>query len=337
MKKLSIKVLGLMLLAVLGLSFGQTGVYAEGEDATSVQTTGTSISITPVSNVITLAANSTYDYTFKVTNGGDSDMRFEVYAAPYSYTLVEGDDEYKLGFSNENSYTQIVRWISFMNSDGNFVERPIFVAGPGETVEVAYRITTPVDIPGGGQYAVLFAHTLSNSAGGSGIKTEASPGLVIYGRSSGETKKKAAISGLEIKKEYTKKKGGSEETIKHINASAKIKNEGNVDFTALGTLKVDSILGFGGSYETESGEAAISVIPESELTLTDEWKETPWFGFFKVTWTVMAAGQTETIESVVVLIPATVIIIAIILLTALAFWIIILVRKRKARRSKYLV
>ena len=336
MKKILTKVLGLAALVALGLTFGQSGVYAE-EETTGVDTSGTSISITPVSNVISLSANSTYDYTFKVTNGGDSDMRFEVYAAPYSYTYVEDENEYKLGFSKENSYTQITRWISFKNVDGNFVERPIFTAGPGETVEVAYRITTPADMPGGGQYAVLFAHTLSTTTGGSGIKTEASPGLVVYGRASGETRKKATISDLKIEKEYTRTKGGKDESVKHINASAKIKNEGNVDFSALGTLKVESIFGFGGSYETETGDAAISIIPETELTLTDEWKDTPWFGFFKVTWTVMAAGQTETIESVVVLIPATVIIIAIVVLTALAFWIIILVRKRKAHRSKYIV
>ena len=335
MKKLSISVLGLALLAALGL--GQATAVRAEDDATSVEALGTSISITPVSNVISLDANSTYDYTFKVTNGGDSDMRFEVYAAPYSYTFVEEEDEYKLGFSKENTYTQITRWISFRNSEGNFVERPIFVAGPGETVEVAYRITTPADIPGGGQYAVLFAHTLSSNTGGSGIKTEASPGLVIYGRSSGETRKQSSISNLDIVKEYTKKKGANEETVHHIRATAKVKNEGNVDFTALGTLKVDNVLGFGGSYETESGEAAISVIPETELELSDEWKETPWFGFFKVTWTVMAAGRTETVERFIVIIPATMIIVIILVLTALALCIIIKVRKRKASRSKYLV
>ena len=336
MKKHLTKVLGLALAVVLGLAFCQTAnVRAEGEEE-SLEAPGTSISITPVSNVISLNASSSYDYTFKVTNGGTTDMRFEVYAAPYSYTFVEEDDEYKLGFTNENTYTQITRWITFMDKDGKFVERPIFTAAPGETVEVAYRITTPDSIPGGGQYAVIFAHTLSSSNAGSGIRTEASPGLVIYGRSSGQTIKKATISGLSIEKEVTHRKGGKEETFKYINASAKIKNEGNVDLTAIGKLKVESILGFGGSYETD-GSAAISVIPETELELSDEWEGTPWFGFFKVTWTVMAAGQTETIESVVVLIPATVIIVAIILLTALALWIIILVRKRKARRSKYLV
>ena len=334
MKKLTISALSLALLAILGLGHATTALA--DDEATGIEAPGTSISITPVSNVISLSPNSTYDYTFKVTNGGDSDMRFEVYAAPYSYTFVESESEYKLGFSKENNYTQITRWITFKNTDGNFVERPIFVAAPGATVEVAYRITTPADMPGGGQYAVLFAHTLSSNTGGSGIKTEASPGLVVYGRASGETRKKAAISDLKIEKEYTKMKSGKEESVKHINASAKIKNEGNVDFTALGTLKVENILGFGGSYETETGNAAISIIPETELTLKDEWEETPWFGFFKVTWTVLAAGQTETIESVVVIIPATMIIIAILVLTALAFWIIILVRKRKARRSKYI-
>ena len=337
MKKLLTKILGLALVAALGLTFVGSNVVraeeGEGEEETSI---GTSISITPVSNVITLSAASTYDYSFKVTNGGDSDMRFEVYSAPYSYTYAEDEDEYKLGFSRENNYTQITRWISFKDNNGNYVEKPVYTAGPGATVEVFYRITTPESIPAGGQYAVIFAHTLSSSTSGSGIRTEASPGLIVYGRATGETIKTTEITNLQINNSLERNKGANTETVNHINAKAKVKNTGNVDFTAIGLMKVQGILG-NSYYETPGEHSAISVIPDSELTVSDEWKETPWFGFFKVTWTVIAAGQTETIEKVVFIIPITLILIVIILLTALAFWIIMRIRRRKERRSKYMI
>lgn len=325
------------LLFILALVFAAlpftASVYAEDEaPAESSEEGGTSISISPVSNIVSIEGNKTYDYSFKVTNGGNSEMKFEVYAAPYSYTVSEEDGEYKLGFSRENNYTQITRWITFAGADDNYSEKPVFTAGPKETVEVKYRITTPESIPAGGQYAVLFAHTLSTSEmSGSGIKTEASPGLVVYARASGETIKTSEISNLKIEKTITNKK---KETFNHVNASAKVKNTGNVDLTAVGTMTVQGI--FGRSYyETPAGTAAISVIPETELTLSDEWKETPYFGLFNVTWKVVTAGNTETITAVILILPAPIIVMFLILLTFVTIGVIIRVKKRSARRTRY--
>ena len=331
MKKLSTKLLLGIIIPVLALANLTPLAFAEGEEGNAEPDLSTSISISPVSNIISIEGGQTYDYTFKVTNGGSGEMRFEVSAAPYSYTLSEEDNEYKLGFAHENNYTQITRWITFKDANGNYVEKPVFTAQPNETVEVAYRIVTPESIPAGGQYAVLFAHTLSGSMSTSGIKTEASPGLVVYGRSTGETIKTSEINDLKINQTITNRK---KETFNHINASAKIKNTGNVDFTAIGTLTVQGIFGRA-YYETPAGSAAVSVIPESELTLSDEWEETPYFGLFNVTWKVVTSGKTETITAVILLLPAPIIVAFIILLTIITFWIIISVKKRKARRSRY--
>jgi len=259
-------------------------------------------------------------------------MNFEVYASPYSYTFSETDEEYKLGFSNENNYTQITRWITFKDVNGNFVTNPKFVAQSGESVEITYRISTPSSIPAGGQYAVLFAHTLSSDTTSGGIRTEASPGLVVYGRSNGETVTAGEISDLEL--HQVKVVGEEKKNI--INASAKVKNSGNVDFMAAGTLKVEGIFGRT-YYETPSNQGRISVIPESELKVTDEWEDTPYFGLFKATWTVTAAGESETISQMILIMPAPVIIVMILLLTIIIIWIIIMVRKRKERKSRFMV
>jgi hypothetical protein len=333
-KRASLFALAFAMFGTLSLGALATPAFAEGEEATTTgnELGGTSISISPVSNIISIEGGNTYDYSFKVTNGGDGEMKFEVYAAPYSYTVSEDDGEYKLGFSQENNYTQITRWITFANNEDKYVEKPVFTAGPNETVEVKYRITTPESIPAGGQYAVLFAHTLSSSeVSGSGIKTEASPGLVIYARAAGETLKTSEIRDLAINKTITNRK---KETFTHINASAKIKNTGNVDITAVGTMTVQGI--FGRSYyETPAGTAAISVIPETELTLTDEWEQTPYFGLFNVTWKVVTAGATETITAVILIMPAPIIVLFLILLTFITIGVIIRVKKRSARRARY--
>lgn len=321
------------------LALGGNVVMAEeGEggsnESEELMKAATSISISPVSKILQLEANSVYEDTFKVTNNGSAVMDFEVYASPYSYTFSESENEYKLGFSSENNYTQITRWITFRDVNGDYVENPKFTAQPGESVEVSYKISTPSSIPAGGQYAVLFAHTLSTTTTSSGIKTEASPGLVVYGRSNGETVTSAEISGLELNRNYTDPTTG--ETHTWINASAKAKNTGNVDFMAQGKLKVEGIFGRT-YYETESTQGRVSIIPETELSVSDVWEGTPYFGILKASWTVSAAGETETISTVFFLLPPPIIIGFILLLTIIIIWIIIVVRKRKERRSRFTV
>ena len=234
------KVLALVVTVFLmGATLFNGSIYANETDNGAASGAATSISISPVSEVLQLTPSTTYDDSFKVSNNGDSPMEFEVYAAPYAYIYSEDEDAYKLGFSRENNFTQITRWITFRGADGNYVEKTTFTAEPRSDVEVAYRITTPESIPAGGQYAVLFAHTLSGSADSSGIKTEASPGLVVYGRASGETIIASEISGLAINN--TMMVDGEEKTL--INAVSKVKNTGNVDFMAEGKMKVTGILG----------------------------------------------------------------------------------------------
>jgi hypothetical protein len=105
---------------------------------------------------------------------------------------------------------------------------------------------------------------------------------------------------------------------------------------AIGKMKVDSIIGFS-SYETPENRGKISVIPESELVVSDEWEESPNFGIYKVTWSVTAGDKTDTIEKVVFLIPPLVVVLTIIVLTFVIIWIIMLVRKRKEHRSRLAV
>lgn len=347
MKKTFAKFIAIALLGVLVLfsAIAPMGLaYAEKDEEAENNPLGTSISISPVSKVLQLSPDSTYEDIFSITNDGSENIRFEVYAAPYSYIYSEENDTYTLGFSQENNYTQITRWISVKDKNGNYTSRPTFVAKPGETVEVTYRIATPSSIPDGGQYAVLFAHTLSDSSNVSGIKTEASPGMVIYGRSDGESIISSGISDMKINRNITRdaeiEENGQtitkEMTLNNINASAKVKNTGNLDFNARGVLKVEGVLG-GTYYETPENESRISIIPEAELTISDEWEETPSFGLYKVTWTVTAGDQTETSEMILCLVPPSIIIISIILLTIVIAWIIMVARKRKERRSRFAI
>ena len=344
MKKRIGNLLTAILLALLvGLNFSpvlNVSAEGEGEETPGV---GTSISLTPVSKILQISSEKTYDDTFSVNNDGADPIKIEVYAAPYSYVYSNEEDLYKLGFTNENNYTQISRWITFKDNNGNYTAKPVFQIEPGKSIDISFRITTPSNIPSGGQYAVIFAHTLSSANSGSGIRTEASPGMIVYGRSTeGESTVSAEFSDLKISEEEGK-----------VTGSVKVKNDGNVDFNAKGVLRVEPIIGFS-SYgtdkedgsvhsdsdsgtKTERPETRISVIPETELALTHTWENTPSFGIYKATFTVSVGEKTETVEKIIVRMPLFVIVIIIILLTFLTIWIILMVRKRKERRSRLAV
>lgn len=326
MKKYIIRLASLI---ILMLSFSITlPVFAEEETMVDGVT---SISITPLSKILTLKSGNTYEDSFTVTNNGGSDMKIETYAAPYSYVYSEADDTYNLGFNNENNYTQISRWITFENTSGVYEEKPTFTIAPNSSLEIFYKITTPSSIPAGGQYAVIFAHTLSASISASGIRTEACPGIIVYGRSEeGETKIESTISGLVINKTSTAEDGSVQNL---FNGSAKVKNSGNTDFVASGSLKVTGLFG-DIKYETSDIDGKVSIIPDVELLVSDAWKETPNFGFFRVTWTVKAGGKTESIEKIIFLMSPIAIIISIIILTIIIVGTIILVKKRKVSRSR---
>lgn len=336
MRKTIYKLLSLAL--VLGLGVGLLSVapvWAEdGEGEGENETIGTSISLSPVSKVLELSSKSSYSDSVQIKNDGKEDMDVEVYAAPYSYVYSEEEDTYKLGFSNENNFTQITRWITFKDQGGSWVKKATYSIKPGETLDVAYKVTTPDNIPAGGQYTVIFAHTLSSEMTTSGIKTEASPGMVVYGRSTeGE-----AIATSEISNMTVERKINEESKKENFFASAKVKNTGNVDFSAVGVLKVDAIIGVG-SYETPGtgNNARISVIPESELVVSDEWTDSPDFGIYKVNWTVTAGDSTETVEKIVFVNPVPFILFSIILLTIVIVFVTIKVRRRKERRSRLAV
>ena len=332
-QKIRIVAMSIALLLLAGVLM-PVRVFAEGEEESEeTESSGTSISLMPVSKVLQISGGSNYEDTVTVTNDGDDKIDIEVYAAPYSYVYSEQDNVYKLGFSQENRFTQITRWITFEDTNGEWKNKTTYSIDGHKSLAIKYKISTPDDIPAGGQYAVIFAHTLTAVTSSNGIRTEASPGMVIYGRNNdGEIKTTATISDMTIKL------GIEENGTKRDNfyASAKVKNDGNVDFSAVGKLKVESILG-GGSYETPGDRGRISVIPESELVVHDEWEESPSFGLYKVTWTVTAGDATEVTETVIFVNPLPFIIVTILLLTILIVCIIMGIRKRKERRSRLAV
>lgn len=334
-----------------GLAWAEEAADTSNEDDDRI-----SITISPVAQSFQLHSNSTYEGTLNVTNAGSQPFEFEVFSAPYSLTASEENDDYSPNYNSENNYTQIARWITIRDQTGNFVPslksdtenaaHPTFLAEPGQTIEVLFRVTTPENIPAGGQYAAIFAQTLPKESQESGINALASLGMKVFGRSEeGEAIQSAEINEFALKRtiekevEATADDGSSSlktTTLDHINGFARVKNTGNLDFSARGVLKVTNIFGEV-YYETPENRGIVTIIPESELVVSDEWEETPSFGLYKATWTVTAGDESKMMEMLIFLMPPSAIIITIIVLTIVIIWIIMMVRKRRERRSRFAI
>lgn len=339
MKKIIKTVFAVTMLLSMGVV---GGAYAEGEETTTTANNNevqASLTLSPVSKTLQISSDSVYDDSISVTNDSDQVTTVSIYPKPYSYVYSEQDDDYKLGFSHENTYTQISRWITIQDASGNYVSQATYDLQPHENKSIGYKITTPNGIPAGGQYAVIFVQTVSKKTETSGINTEASAGMVVYGHSTeGESITAASFRDVSIERGV---KTGMDENGKDIvrdnfYGTAKVKNEGNTDFYARGVLKATPIIGFS-SYETPGNEGTVSIIPESERVVADEWEDRPDFGIYHVSWSVTAGDKTETVERVVLLISPLSGFLIILCLTLIIVGVIMLIKKRKERRSRLAV
>lgn len=329
MKKILTKLMAAALMVLGGASFASAAVYAEdGASSLKVSPSGTNVQLTAgatLEGTVDGCVSSISDGCFiNVENTGSRAFNFKVYVTPYAVT---GSDN-ELDFSAETTYTQIARWIQVKNAEGEYVdvdgEKSVtFSAAPGEVRKVEYRINVPESIPGGAQYAVLWAQIL-NDADGEGIQTVGQVGSVIKGRSNENTIESAEVSGIDMTR-FTFKGP--------LQAKVHVKNAGNTDFVINYTYTAKTF--FGKEIYTNSDRTA--AYPEMEYDVAMEWETPPMLGVFNVEFTVNAADQNVTVKHVVVVMPVLVLILLILLLTVVVVWIIIIIRKRKERKARKLV
>lgn len=282
------------------------------------------IQISPVSNQVKMEAGKAKEYTMTVKNAGSADFSYHVYATPYSVA----DEDYNISFSNESNRTQISRWIKFYQKEDELVEKAAFKIKSGETQLIKYRVDVPENIPSGGQYATIFAETDivedEENQKTSGIRTASRVGMIIYGRTNGETDEVGEIVDYNVPGFMI---GGK------ISATSKVKNTGNTDFEAGYTFVVESITG----EQLYSKTTSYNVLPDTERRVNLEWDETPWMGVYKVKYRVQAVDDIREEEKLVIIYPIFMIILTILVLTGIIISVIILIRKRKERNARLAV
>lgn len=307
--------------------------YAEGENSPELispnpnasdasSSSASWLQVSPVSARVVLKPGSELDYSIIVSNVGTESFNFSVYAAPY--TIV--DEDYNVSFSNETNRSQIVRWIKFIADDGSLVDTYKGSVEAGAKKAVSYRISVPEDVPSGGQYATIFAQTDTpeSSSNTSGLKTVSRIGMVVYGRSEGETEDSAEIAEYNVPGFLF---AGP------VSVKSLVKNTGNTDFEARYKLTVKSITG----NELYTAEDSHNILPDTARRENLSWENTQFMGIFQVTYRVEALDQVREETHLVIIMPVYMIIIFIALLTILIVWIIMMNRKRKERKSRLVV
>lgn len=316
------------IVSILAICFGFYGLMAPSAFADDAGKVAPQIliQVSPVSTQVILEAGKTKEYTMTVKNSGSSDFSYHLYTTPYSVS----DENYNIDFATETARTQVSRWIKFYQ-DGQLVDRPVFKIKSGETQSIKYVVQIPEDVPAGGQYAAIFAETdvsKDNGNNSSGIRTASRVGMIVYGRTNGNTLEEGSITDFNIPGFLVDG---------NIRATSKVKNSGNTDFEAEYTLVVKSILG----EKLYSKTTTYNVLPDTDVErrVNLEWTDTPFMGIFKVYHKVSTPGENgvREEEKLVIKFPIVMIILTILVLTGLTISIIITVRKRKERKARLAV
>jgi len=310
------------IILTLALSFSVVSPAVYAEESGEVHDTAPELSVSPATTSVSLKPGASMDYTLVVTNDKTEDLHITAYVSPYS---IQNED-YDVDFEKETNRTQLSRWIKFVNNDGSTTESYQAIVPATSKSYVNYRVTVPEDIPAGGQYAAIFIQTGDDAKPleSSGISAASRVGVIIYGRGLGETDEKAEVTELNVPAFMT---SGP------VKASALITNTGNTDIEVEYSFTVNSIVGA----ELYHSEGKDPILPDAARRIKSEWESTQPMGIFRVTYKVSTLDQNYEVSKLIIILPVYMIVIALFVLTLLIIWIIILIRKRRERKSRLVV
>ncbi|MBR3318928.1 hypothetical protein IKG06_00270 [Candidatus Saccharibacteria bacterium] len=301
---------------------GVTQVYADDNNATNetpveetVQKEGSAIEISPLSKRVVLKAGGSYDSSITVRNIGIDAIAIRVYAAPFSFS-EDGDTQV---FDKDTSYTQISRWITVKKDDGSYDATASFELEPQKDKVIDYKISTPEDVPGGGQYAVLFVEAMLKDNFENKIQIISRAGMTIYATMPGEPNRSVSVGDTNV---------NSIVADGNIGVQTHIRNDGNIDFQTSVEINAYSIFG----KKLYNNTTLVSLLPENSKTIFARWENAPSFGLYRLEYAISALDIYTTGSRIVLAMSPFVMTLAIILLLGTTIGIAYLIRQRSARK-----
>lgn len=238
-----------------------------------------SIVLSPVSKHYDMAAGSSTSDTFKVINDGKVAYDFVVYARPYSVS----DESYQPDFVSKPQNADAYKWVQF--------DKPSYHIEPGQTIDVLYTVRVPKGSTPGGHYGVLFAETQpSGETQGNVVKRTKRVGAILYMTVKGDIRTAGSLQGVDVP---------FFQFNRPLTTAQRVKNTGNVDFTAKTSMKVYDL--FGGQKFTTTRE--YPVLPSTIRRAAVEWPDASWLGLYRVELTTSFLDTKSSSTHYVLLVP----------------------------------
>jgi len=241
--------------------------------------------------------------TFTVRNRGEEAYTFRLYAEPFFV-----NEEYENVFGDENTFTEIWRWVSFPQES--------YYLEPGEEVDVLYEVSVPEDAGGGGQYCAIFAE-VEERRGRVGVANRV--GTLVY----------ASVKGRAIRAGRTEfEQVGFWQMGSTVTFHETAVNEGSVDYNTETEITVRRWL-TGKEVGDATKTAAKVVMPGTsrgiEYAISDLG-----VGLYSVRREAAAPGEVFWTEQVILVLPP--IYVVLFLVAVLAFGAFMLRRSLRRRR-----
>lgn len=277
------------------------------------------IVISPPYQKINLIPGDNYRGVLTITNPNDADtqLAYSLRVSPYSITNGNYDSP---DIESGTAYTQMTDWITFDWTEG--------VLNVGESVEVPYTISVPMDAPAGGQYAMLLARgsepASDDGQEGFNVGNIKQIGSIIYASVAGETRQSGSITenklpGFSLKAPFK--------------ASSTIDNTGNVHADASYILQVFPMFSDEEVYTNEENPEVKLVMPDTKYYHEVAWENPPMFGIFRAKQTIQFLDQNSVTEKIVVICPTWLLVVFLVAICAAIYWLISRSKSRKKSRK----
>lgn len=298
------KVLASLVLALSVLAVTVTPVFAEDRPDYRLQ-------VSPSKLDIELAPGATEKKSFQIHNTGNKAFKYSIEVTPYSVI----DEDYNPNYSNESKYTDLAKWVTFSQTEGEIE--------PDESAKIDVEINVPKDVPAGGQYASVMVSVdrgAGDSDDGAAIGMTQRIGLLLYSIVEGNTRKEGSVIDNKVP---------SFRFQPPIIATSTVENTGNVHAEATYTLQVFPLFGGEEVYSNEDNPETRTILPETKRYNEIAWEGAPALGIFKVKQTVNFLGKDDVTEKIVFLCPIWFLFIVLLLIFVIVFWIVSRVRGRR--------
>lgn len=247
-----------------------------------------SMTLSPTEKRHTVKQGEVARDSFVIFNDGQTAYNFTVYAAPYS---VRGEN-YESDFARDTKLSDAYKWVQF--------EKTTWRVEPRQKVTVPYTLTVNSGVPSGGHYGVIFAEQQPTNAtefDGNRIDRKKRLGMLLY----------VNVGGVnDIRPEVKSTRIDFYQPVAPMTATVRIASLGSTDFTATVRFVVMDVLGNVKYQKTNE----YTVLPETTRAIEMDWRDSPWFGLYKVHTETVAAGKMVAGDGYVLVAPRWLLFIA---------------------------